>query len=143
MIRPKKKAGSVSCGRRRAIRASYAALAKGSGQSIKRTLKMRHPGFVMLCLGGAVVLSACENNSDAQVERALKDVNVIDESNLNDVMLSVADPNEAVAYFTKTLQAEPRPYRPDARSGQIADPGAEADRGRPGLAPGYPRRRHQ
>jgi Tfp pilus assembly protein PilF len=61
----------------------------------------------MLCLSGAVVLSACEKNSDAQVERALKDVNVIDESNLNDVMLSVADPNEAVAYFTRTLQENP------------------------------------
>lgn len=68
---------------------------------------MRHPVFVMLCLGGTVLLSACQNNSDAQVQRALKDVNVIDESNLNDVMLSVADPNEAVAYFTKTLQQNP------------------------------------
>jgi len=68
---------------------------------------MRHPGFVMLCLSGAVVLSACQNNSDAQVQRALKDVNVIDESNLNDVMLSIADPNEAVTYFTRTLQANP------------------------------------
>jgi Tfp pilus assembly protein PilF len=68
---------------------------------------MRHPVFVMLCLSGTVVLSACQKNSDAQVERALKDVNVIDESNLNEVMLTVADPNEAVAYFTKTLQENP------------------------------------
>ncbi|MFO1201670.1 MAG: hypothetical protein U1E58_03440 [Tabrizicola sp.] len=68
---------------------------------------MRHPVFVMLCLGSAVALSACQNNSDAQVQRALKDVNVIDESNLNDVMLTVADPNEAVDYFTRTLQQNP------------------------------------
>jgi len=68
---------------------------------------MRHPGLVVLCLGGTVFLSACQQNSDAQVERALKDVNVIDESNLNDVMLSVADPNEAVAYFTGALQKDP------------------------------------
>ena len=68
---------------------------------------MRHPVSLVLCLGGAVFLSACQNNSDAQVQRALKDVNVIDESNLNDVMLSVADPNEAVDYFTKTLAANP------------------------------------
>jgi Tfp pilus assembly protein PilF len=68
---------------------------------------MRHPVLVVLCLGGAVILSACQNDSDAQVERALKDVNVIDESNLNDVMLTVADPNEAVAYFTRTLQQNP------------------------------------
>lgn len=68
---------------------------------------MRHPVFVMLCLGGTVALSACQNGSDAQVQRALKDVNVIDESNLNDVMLTVADPNEAVAYFTKTVEQNP------------------------------------
>ncbi len=68
---------------------------------------MRHPVFVMLCLGGTVFLSACQNNSDAQVQRALKDVNVIDESNLNDVMLTVADPNEAVAYFARTVEQNP------------------------------------
>ena len=68
---------------------------------------MRHPVFVMLCLGGTVLLSACEKNTDAQVQRALKDVNVIDESNLNDVMLTVGDPEEAVAYFTKTMQQNP------------------------------------
>lgn len=68
---------------------------------------MRQPGLVMLCLSGAVVLSACEKNSDAQVQRALKDVNVIDESNLNDVMMSVGDPDEAVAYFTRTLEQNP------------------------------------
>jgi Flp pilus assembly protein TadD len=68
---------------------------------------MRHPVLVTLCLGGTVALSACQKNTDAQVERALKDVNVIDESNLNDVMLTVGDPNEAVAYFSKTLQQNP------------------------------------
>jgi Tfp pilus assembly protein PilF len=68
---------------------------------------MRHPAFVVLCLSGAVALSACQKNSDAQVQRALKDVNVIDESNLNDVMMTVADPGEAVDYFTRTLQENP------------------------------------
>lgn len=68
---------------------------------------MRQTGLVVLCLSGAIALSACQKSSDAQVERALKDVNVIDESNLNDVMLSVGDPNEAVAYFTRTLQDNP------------------------------------
>ena len=53
---------------------------------------MRHPGLVALCLGGTVLLSACQKTSDEQVERALKDINVIDESNLNDVMLTVGDP---------------------------------------------------
>jgi Tfp pilus assembly protein PilF len=68
---------------------------------------MRHPGLVALCLGSTVVLSACQSSTDEQVERALKDVNVIDESNLNDVMLTVADPGEAVDYFTRTLAENP------------------------------------
>jgi Tfp pilus assembly protein PilF len=68
---------------------------------------MRHPVFAVLCLGGTVALSACQKDSDAQVQRALKDVNVIDESNLNDVMLTVADPNEAVDYFARTLEENP------------------------------------
>lgn len=68
---------------------------------------MRHSGFVALCLGGAVFLSACQPSSDEQVERAIKDVNVIDESNLNDVMLSSGDPNEAVVYFAKSVQENP------------------------------------
>ncbi len=76
---------------------------------------MRHPGFVALCLGSAFVLSACQPSSDEQVERALKDVNVIDESNLNDVMLSSADPNEAVAYFIRTI--EDNPERVDLKRG--------------------------
>lgn len=68
---------------------------------------MRHPGLVMLCLGSALALSACQKNGDAQVERALKDVNVIDESNLNEVMLTVADPAEAVSYFARAVKDNP------------------------------------
>ena len=45
--------------------------------------------------------------TDAEVEQAIKDVNVIDESNLNEVMLSVADPNEAVTYFQRTIAQNP------------------------------------
>lgn len=69
---------------------------------------MRHTLILGLCLGGALVLSGCgEKNDDEFVEEALKDVNVIDESNLNDVMLTVADPEEAVAYFRRTLAQNP------------------------------------
>jgi Tfp pilus assembly protein PilF len=76
---------------------------------------MRHSGLVVLCLGGTVFLSACQPSTDEQVERALKDVNVIDESNLNDVMLTVSDPNEAVAYFART--AAQNPERVDLKRG--------------------------
>jgi Flp pilus assembly protein TadD len=68
---------------------------------------MRHPILTILCLGGAVALSACNKNSDADVQRAVKAVNVIDESNLNDIMLTVGDPNEAVAYFHKASAENP------------------------------------
>jgi Flp pilus assembly protein TadD len=68
---------------------------------------MRHIWILTLCLGGAVALSGCDKSKDAEVERALKDVNVIDESNLNDIMLTVADPAEAVAYFKRTMTQNP------------------------------------
>jgi len=68
---------------------------------------MRHPVLVALCLAGTVGLSGCEGGSDAQVQRAMKDVNVIDEANLNDVMLTVADPSEAVVYFQSAVEKNP------------------------------------
>jgi Flp pilus assembly protein TadD len=68
---------------------------------------MRHSVFLALCLSGTVVLSACGNKKDAEVDRALKSVNVIDESNLSDIMLTIGDPNEAVDYFSKTLSENP------------------------------------
>lgn len=76
---------------------------------------MRHSIIVSLCLGSALVLSACENTGDGDVQETLKAVNVIDESNLNDLMLSSADPEEAVAYFKKTLIANPE--RTDIKRG--------------------------
>lgn len=68
---------------------------------------MRHPVVVALCLSGTVALSACNRTSDAEVQRAIQSVNVIDETNLNDIMLTVGDPNEAVAYFTKASTENP------------------------------------
>ena len=77
---------------------------------------MRHPVLLALCLGGTVGLSGCNQGpSDAEVQRAVKSVNVIDESNLNDIMLTVADPNEAVNYFRGA--AEQQPDRVDFKRG--------------------------
>lgn len=76
---------------------------------------MRRPIFVALCLAGTVALSACQKSPDAEVQRALKDVNVIDESNLSDIMLTVGDPDEAVAYFNRVVSDNPD--RIDARRG--------------------------
>ncbi len=69
---------------------------------------MRHSILSGTCIAGMLFLSACGGESpEATVERAFQDVNVIDESNLNDVMLTVADPNEAVAYFQRTAVENP------------------------------------
>jgi len=76
---------------------------------------MRHPILVSLCLSGAVALAGCQKSGDAAVERAVKSVNVIDETNLNDIMLTVADPKEAVNYFRKA--ANDNPDRVDLKRG--------------------------
>ncbi len=68
---------------------------------------MRHPIVFSLGLTGALFLAACDQSGSAQVDRALRDVNVVDETNLNDVMLTVADPDEAVIYFTRAAANDP------------------------------------
>ena len=68
---------------------------------------MRHPILLSACLAGAVLVAGCAEKDDETVERAFQDVNVVDESNLNDVMLTVADPNEAVNYFNRTVKEKP------------------------------------
>ncbi|MBT2130847.1 tetratricopeptide repeat protein [Aliiroseovarius lamellibrachiae] len=70
---------------------------------------MRQSILVTLCLGSALALSACQkpNNGPEDVERALADLNVVDESNLNDIMLTIGDPNEAVTYFNRAVKTQP------------------------------------
>ncbi len=69
---------------------------------------MRRLSLFPVILGSALILSACDSGtSDEDIEEALKDVNVIDETNLNDVMLTAADPDEAVKYFQRTSAANP------------------------------------
>lgn len=69
---------------------------------------MRYAGILTLSIVGTLGLTACDRpNSQQDVEKALEDVNVIDETNLNDIMLTVADPNEAVTYFARTSAVNP------------------------------------
>ncbi|OZA19817.1 MAG: hypothetical protein B7Y02_00415 [Rhodobacterales bacterium 17-64-5] len=68
---------------------------------------MRQNGIVALCVSSALALSACTNKNDEQVQRALQDIASGDEASLNEVMISASDPNDAVAYFTNALTANP------------------------------------
>jgi len=68
---------------------------------------MRHPLRMTLCATGLLAVSACGQGSENDVDRALQDINVVDETNLNDVMLSAADPDEAVAYFQRAAGQKP------------------------------------
>ena len=71
---------------------------------------MRHPYILSVCVAGSLIVAGCaeQKPSDEEtVERAFQDVNVVDETNLSDVMLTVADPNEAIAYFQRTLKSDP------------------------------------
>ena len=72
---------------------------------------MRHPALrnsaLALSVAATALLAGCQNSGDAAAKRALDSVNVVDETNLNDVMLTVADPQEAVNYFTKASAAQP------------------------------------
>lgn len=55
-----------------------------------------------------LILSACAKETEEEkVERTFQEVNVIDETNLNDVMLNAADPNEAVTYFHGAASKNP------------------------------------
>ncbi|RBW56299.1 lipopolysaccharide assembly protein LapB [Ruegeria sp. A3M17] len=55
-----------------------------------------------------MVLSACEKETEEEkVERTYQEVNVIDETNLNEVLLTAADPNEAVTYFKGAAAKNP------------------------------------
>ena len=69
---------------------------------------MRHPVLPVLCLLGTVALSACQPGvSRGQADKAVAAAAAVDQSNLNDIMLTVADPTEAVTYFKNAVAVSP------------------------------------
>lgn len=68
---------------------------------------MRHSILMGMCLAAAVALAGCQKAGDAEVDRAMEAVNAIDGADLSNIMLNAADPNEGVAYFTRTLNENP------------------------------------
>lgn len=64
-------------------------------------------GVIVAALA-ALSLAGCQKPGGGNgVSRAFDGVNVIDESNLNDIMLTVADPAEAVSYFERATAEQP------------------------------------
>lgn len=55
----------------------------------------------------SIALAGCTEMTDAEKNADLGPVNVIDATGLNDIMLNLADPAEAVAFFRDSLAVEP------------------------------------
>lgn len=68
---------------------------------------MRKPLRFIPAAVAVATLAACNSTTDADVERALDPLNVIDETNMADIMLSAAAPDEAVNYFRRAANEDP------------------------------------
>ncbi|MDP7149522.1 MAG: tetratricopeptide repeat protein [Paracoccaceae bacterium] len=71
---------------------------------------MRSPFVISALLGSALVLSACEEGLQLGVDpvaEALEAVKGADGDNLNEIMMTVAEPSEAVTYFQRVLAQDP------------------------------------
>lgn len=56
----------------------------------------------------ALAVAGCSDpDGDRELIESLDGINVIDESNLNDIMLNFADPNQAAKYFRNALNNDP------------------------------------
>ncbi len=62
---------------------------------------------LLLSLSAAAILGLAACSEDAQVDRALQDINGVDNQNFSDVFLEVGEPEEAVGYFTRALTTDP------------------------------------
>lgn len=69
---------------------------------------MGKPLMGAIALASLLVISACAENGDASKSKDLDPTSVVDATDLNDIMLTVADPNEAVEYFRTSLQKDPK-----------------------------------
>ncbi|MCA0997676.1 tetratricopeptide repeat protein [Alloyangia pacifica] len=69
---------------------------------------MRHRNVLIACAAGLIALSACSKDIDKDaVDREFTGVNAIDGAGLTEVMLSAGDPEEAVAYFSRSADQQP------------------------------------
>lgn len=67
---------------------------------------MRHSIILTLCVA-TLTLSACAKSTEEQIQAAIDDINADDAANLNEVMLTMGDPEEAVQHFAGAVNANP------------------------------------
>lgn len=72
--------------------------------------------FFSALIASAGFLTACDAPSEDKTDKAI--VGVVDETNLNEIMLTVADPNQAVDYFRNAVAKDPT--RKDLQRGLAA-----------------------
>lgn len=68
---------------------------------------MRKMWVASACLVGLTVLAGCAQGRQTMATRAIDSVAEIDQENMAEMMLAVADPREAVEYFTRASEANP------------------------------------
>ncbi len=69
---------------------------------------MRHPLPTSLLLAGVILLAGCAHrDKGAEAAKALKDLNVVDASGMNDLMLNATSPEQSVTYFAKASADNP------------------------------------
>ncbi len=69
---------------------------------------MRQQFLIPAMVVCGLALTACAKETEEEkVEKTFQEVNVIDETNLNEVLLTAADPNEAVTYFQGAAAKNP------------------------------------
>ena len=68
---------------------------------------MRHTVFIALLLGGSLTLSACGQLGRTDVSRAVSDAANAEADSIRQIMMTVAEPRDAIAYFNRQIEVEP------------------------------------
>lgn len=62
---------------------------------------------ILATISLAVIIAGCSELTDEEKNADLGPLNAVDATGLNDIMLNLADPNEAVLFFKESLSKEP------------------------------------
>ena len=76
----------------------------------RRRARLLRSMLKAMTLAGLATLAACATqpfDEETEVDDAAFTSNVIDETGLNDLMLTVSNPEDAVAYFQRSLEQDP------------------------------------